>query len=46
MANKSIWKHAHMQAAHIPQIKDKRAKERQIVLLCETLKRALKGGIS
>ena len=46
MSNKSTWKNAHMQAAHIPQIKDKRAKERQIVLLCETLKRALKGGIS
>ena len=44
MANKSTWKRAHMQAAHIPQIKDRRAKERQIVLLCETLKKALKGG--
>lgn len=44
MANKSTWKHAQMQAAHIQQIKDKRAKERQIVLLCETLKKALKGG--
>ncbi len=44
MANKSTWKHAHMQAAHIPQIKNRRAKERQIVLLCETLKKALKGG--
>ena len=44
MANKFIWKHAHIQAAHIPQIKNKQAKERQIVLLCETLKKALKGG--
>ena len=43
MANKSIWKQANMQAAHIPQIKDRRAKERQIVLLCETLKKAMKG---
>lgn len=43
MANKSTWKHAHMQAAHIQQIKDRRAKERQIVLLCETLKKAMKG---
>lgn len=41
MSNKSTWKNAHMQAAHIPQIKDKRAKERQIVLLCETLKKAM-----
>lgn len=44
MADKSTWKHAHIQAAHIPQIKNKQAKERQIVLLCETLKKALKGG--
>lgn len=41
MTNKSIWNNAHMQAAHIPQIKNKRAKERQIVMLCETLKKAL-----
>ncbi len=44
MANKSTWKHAQMQAANITQIKNKQAKERQIVLLCETLKKALKGG--
>ena len=43
MDNKSTWKHAHMQAAHIPHIKDMRAKECQIVLLCETLKKALRG---
>ncbi len=44
MANKSTWKHAQMQAANVPQIKNKQAKSRQIVLLCETLKKALKGG--
>ena len=44
MADKSTWKQAHIQAANIPQIKNKQAKERQIVLLCETLKKALKGG--
>lgn len=43
MADKYTWKHAHIQAAHIPQIKNKQTKDRQIVLLCETLKKALKG---
>jgi len=46
MANKSTWKHAQMQAANITQIKDKRAKERQIVLLCETLKKAMRRGFA
>lgn len=45
MTSKSTWKHAHMQAAHIPHIKNKQAKNRQIVLLCETLKKAMKGGV-
>ncbi len=43
MANKSTWKHAQMQAANVPQIKNKQAKSRQIVPLCETLTSALKG---
>lgn len=44
MADKSTWKHAHIQAVHIPKIKNKQAKDHQIVLLCETLKKELKGG--
>lgn len=38
------WASAHQQAAKIPYLKDRRTKRQQIALLCETLKRALKGG--
>lgn len=39
----SIWQQANQQANHISKLKNKKAKSRQVVLLCETLKRALKG---
>ena len=39
----SIWQLANKQAAQVGKIKNKKAKSRQVVLLCETLKRALKG---
>ena len=39
-----LWQQADKQAAQIPQIKEKRTKRQQIVMLCETLKKALKGG--
>ena len=41
----SLWTKAHEQAAHIPYIKDKRAKRKQESMLLETLKRALRGGM-
>lgn len=40
----AVWQQAHKQAAQIGRLKSKKAKSRQVVLLCETLKRALKGG--
>ena len=41
---KQLWKIAKLQADQIPRIKDAKAKNRQIVLLCQTLTKALKGG--
>lgn len=41
MHQNNLWKQAQIQSANIPRIKNKNAKERQIVLLCETLKKAL-----
>jgi hypothetical protein len=38
------WELAHQQAAKIPYLKDRRTKRQQIALLCETWKRAPKGG--
>ena len=38
-----LWKKAEKQAAQIPEIRHQKVKDRQIVLLCETLKKALKG---
>lgn len=38
------WASAHRQAANIPSIRDRRTRRQQIALLCETWKRALKGG--
>lgn len=43
-AKSDVWQQADKQAAQIPHIKDKRTKRQQIWLLCETLKKALKGG--
>lgn len=39
----SVWQQADKQAAQVGKLKNKKAKSRQVVLLCETLKRALKG---
>ena len=39
-----LWQQAEKQAAQIKKLKTKQAKSRQAVLLCETWKRALKGG--
>ena len=39
----SVWQQANKQAAQVGKLKNKKAKSRQVVLLCETLKRALKG---
>ncbi len=41
----NLWQQAKKQAEQVPKIKNKAAKDRQIVLLCETLKLALMGGI-
>ncbi|HET6890504.1 MAG TPA: hypothetical protein VFH31_05330 [Pyrinomonadaceae bacterium] len=41
---KSIWALAHKQAKHIKKIKSPAVKREQIVLLCETWKKAMKGG--
>lgn len=43
MKNKSLWKLANHQAKNIPAIHNKAVKDRQIALLCETLKKAMKG---
>jgi hypothetical protein len=40
-----IWQLANSQANQIKNIKNKKAKSRQIVMLCETLKLALKAGV-
>ena len=40
----NLWAQAQKQSAQIGKIKNAEAKSRQIVLLCETLKRALNGG--
>jgi hypothetical protein len=37
-----VWAKAQQQAEKIPQLKNKRTKRHQIVLLCETLKKALR----
>jgi hypothetical protein len=39
-----VWQQANKQAEQIGKLKNKKAKSRQVVLLCETLKLALKGG--
>ncbi len=39
-----VWQLANKQAAQVGKIKNKITKSRQVVMLCETLKRALKGG--
>lgn len=39
-----VWQQANKQAEQIGKLKNKKSKSRQVVLLCETLKRALKGG--
>lgn len=38
---KALWNMAKKQAAQVPKIKDRKAKNRQIVLLCKTLKKAM-----
>ena len=43
MQNK-LWAQAKKQAEQVPKLKTAAAKDRQIVLLCKTLKLALKGG--
>lgn len=42
--NQRLWSKAAQQAANIPLLKTAQAKRSQIVLLCETLKKALRGG--
>ena len=44
MDNKSLWQVANSQAKQIAKLNNQQAKSRQVVLLCKTLKRALKGG--
>ena len=41
--NKSLWQVANIQAKQIAKLNNQQAKDRQVVLLCKTLKRALKG---
>ena len=41
---KDIWQQAQSQAMQVKKLKTKAAKSRQVVLLCETLKKALKNG--
>lgn len=41
---KSVWQQARKQAQQIKKLKRKESKRRQIVLLCETWKKALGGG--
>jgi hypothetical protein len=40
----NLWQQANKQAKQVGKLKNKKAKSRQVVLLCETLKQALKGG--
>lgn len=40
---KSLWQQASQQAKQVSKLKSKASKRRQIVLLCETWKRALGG---
>ena len=39
-----LWKLAMIQSKYITNIKNAKAKNRQIVLLCKTLTKAMKGG--
>ena len=39
----SLWQVANSQAKQIAKLNNHQAKDRQVVLLCKTLKRALKG---
>ena len=41
--NKSLWQVANSQAKQVAKLNNQQAKSRQVVLLCKTLKRALKG---
>ena len=38
-----LWQLADKQAGNVPRIKNRKAKDRQIVLLCKTLAEAMKG---
>lgn len=38
----AAWKLAQKQADHVPEIKSEAVKDRQIVMLCETLKKAMR----
>ena len=42
MERSALWKLAMIQSKNIPNIKNAKAKNRQIVLLCKTLTKALK----
>ncbi len=42
--NKSLWQVANSQAKQIAKLNNQQVKSRQVVLLCKTLKLALKGG--
>lgn len=44
MSPKSAWKIAKAQAANIKTLKSPIAKRRQIVLWCQMVKKAMKGG--
>lgn len=40
----SIWEKVDQQIGNLRNLKHKAARRRQIVLICESMKRALKGG--
>jgi hypothetical protein len=44
MERSGLWKLAMIQSKNIQNIKNAKAKNRQIVLLCKTLTKAMKGG--
>ena len=39
-----FWQEANRQIAHLPNIKNAEVRRRQIVMICEALKRAMRGG--
>lgn len=39
-----LWQQANEQIAHLANIKNAEVRRRQIVMICEALKRAMRGG--